>query len=213
MTRAEFLSHIADRMGFRETGDAEACARNVLATVGERLSRLEAEALADDLPAGLDHPLRHAAHGQDFGVDEFFVRISRRGSLSVGRAKEEAIVVCRVLTEAVGGEAVRRIRLELPTDIAELFIFPERAAPPTRVHLHPERRTLAEGHGGGSRPLYVARSDRAHSHSVAHSDNPHGDTKLSSATGLTQEREEETLATGRTGSEVPLSEAEPGRDR
>ncbi len=131
----------------------------------------------------------------------------------MGRAREEAIVVCRVVAEAVGEDIARRVRLELPDEIGELFTIPEPIAKPERVHLDPERRTLAEGHGGGTRPLYAARPDHAHTQSVARSDNPHGDTKLSSATGLTQEREEETLAQGRPGSETPLSEAKTGPSR
>ncbi|MGA9524349.1 MAG: DUF2267 domain-containing protein [Myxococcaceae bacterium] len=213
MNRAEFLSHVADRMGFSEKADAEACVRDVLATLGERLSRLEAEALSEDLPPGVGQPLRSAAHGQDFGLEELYARISRRGALSAGRAREEAIVVCHVVAEAVGEDIARRVRLELPQEIAELISIPEPIERPERVHLDPERRTLAEGHGGGSRPLYAARPDRAHSQSVARSENPHGDTKLSSAMGLTQEREEETLAEGRPGSETPLSEAKSGPSR
>lgn len=47
------------------------------------------------------------------------------------------------------------------------------------------------------------------SESVAKSENPHADTKLSSSHGLTQEREHDTLAEGRPGSKHPLSEAKP----
>ena len=213
MTRAEFLSRVAERMGFSNLADAETCVRNVLETVGERLSRLEAEALAEDLPADLAQPLRRASHGQTFGIEEFYARISRRAGMGIGRAREEAVVVCWVMAEAVGEDALQRIRRELPREFWELFTLPEPIPPPATVHLHPEHRTLAEGHGGGSRPLYDARPDRAQSQSVARSDNPHGDTKVSSATGLTQEREEETLASGRPGSERPLSEADTGPSR
>lgn len=66
--------------------------------------------------------------------------------------------------------------------------------------------TLADGRPGGTRPLSEARPGSRHpvseaapkdaqQHSVAE-DNPHGDTKLSSTDGLTQEREHETLAEG-----------------
>ncbi len=74
MNRTEFLSHVANRMGFSERADAEACVRNVLATVGERLSRLEATALSQDLPMEIGQPLRSAANGQEFGLDEFYAR-------------------------------------------------------------------------------------------------------------------------------------------
>jgi hypothetical protein len=51
------------------------------------------------------------------------------------------------------------------------------------------------------------------SESVVKNDNPHGDTKLSSAHGTTQEREHETLAEGRPGSRRPISEAGRPRNR
>jgi hypothetical protein len=76
------------------------------------------------------------------------------------------------------------------------------------VHLEPGRGTLAEGRPGSHHPLSEARPERAHSHSVVRADNPHGDTKLSSAVGFTQEREQETLAAGHPGSDRPLSEWE-----
>jgi hypothetical protein len=62
------------------------------------------------------------------------------------------------------------------------------------VHHDATHHTLAEASASSSRPLYAAQPQRAQSESVARSDNPHGETKLSSARGLTQEREDETLA-------------------
>ncbi len=80
------------------------------------------------------------------------------------------------------------------------------AVPKPRGFMAASRGTLAEGRPGSAHPLSEARPERAQSQSVARADNPHGDTKLSSATGLTQEREGETLATGHLGSNRPLSE-------
>lgn len=56
-------------------------------------------------------------------------------------------------------------------------------------------RTLSEGRPGSRHPISEARPTQRQQHSVE-DDNPHGDTKVSSATGLTQEREHETLAEG-----------------
>jgi hypothetical protein len=44
---------------------------------------------------------------------------------------------------------------------------------------------------------------RSHAHSVAASRDPHGEIKLSSARGLTQEREHESLATAQRPVPVP----------
>ena len=51
-----------------------------------------------------------------------------------------------------------------------------------------------------------ARPETAHAESVARSDDPHADTRLSSSQGMTQERRGETLAEGRPGSDRPVSE-------
>ena len=56
-------------------------------------------------------------------------------------------------------------------------------------------RTLSEGRPGSRKPVSEARPANHQQHSVA-DDNPHDDTKVSSATGMTQEREHETLAEG-----------------
>jgi hypothetical protein len=65
--------------------------------------------------------------------------------------------------------------------------------------------TLATGRPGSRHPVSEAHEDRAHTESIARSDDPHGDTKLSSSRGLTQERLRETLAEGRPGPEHPVS--------
>jgi hypothetical protein len=46
----------------------------------------------------------------------------------------------------------------------------------------------------------------AHAHSVARSENPHADTKLSSSPGLTQERLGDSLAEARPGPAHPVSD-------
>ena len=125
--------------------------------------------------------------------------------MRLGVAVELTRAVLQTTAEALRGEVVARVRLELPADFGALLERPQEGAA-RGVHLVPERRTLAEGRPGSSRPLYSARADRVQSQSVAATDNPHGDDKLSSARGLTQEREAETLAEGRPGSTRPLSE-------
>jgi hypothetical protein len=93
-------------------------------------------------------------------------------------------------------------------ELAPLFELPEPVEAP-RVQAQRSSAApndLAEGRPGGSQPL--ASGDPrylAHRHSVARSDDPHGDTKLSSAHGLRQEQTEHTLALGRPGSSRPIS--------
>lgn len=197
MTYEQFLERVADRAGGISRADAEWMTRVVLCVLGERLSRLEAEALAQALPEHIGAYLRGGTHGQEFDTPEFYARVAIELGIRSGIAVEQANIVCQAVAEAVGGEVVHRLQLELPRSMGALFELREPFEPPPSVHLDPSRRTLAEGRPGGTRPLYAARPDRAQSESVVRSENPHADEKLSSARGLTQEREEETLATSR----------------
>ncbi|MBX3231426.1 MAG: hypothetical protein KIT84_10810 [Labilithrix sp.] len=67
--------------------------------------------------------------------------------------------------------------------------------------------TLATGRPGSRHPISEARHAGAHAESVVRSDNPHGDMKLSSARGTTQEREHEDLAEGKPGADRNLADA------
>lgn len=206
MRYPDFLERICDRAA---VGPAQAAAavEATLQALGARLSRLEAEALADDLPWPMADFVRAPAHGQDFALPELYGRVAEREGVRTGIAMEHAVVVLQTLGARIRPEVRRRLQLELPRELGALLEPPEPAAPPPLVHLERQRHTLAEGRAGSSHPLSEGRADAAHLHSVARSTNPHGDTKLSSAEGLTQERERETLAEGRPGSSRPLSEA------
>lgn len=199
MTNERFLERVADRAGGSSLADAEWVTRVVFGVLGERLSRLEAEALSRELPERLGGYLRVEGHGQVFDLPEFYARIAIELGVRTGIAVEQANIVCQTLAELVRGEVIQRLHRELPHAFGALLTAREALPPPPVVHLHPERRTLAEGRPGGTRPLYAAQPDRAHSQSVARSDDPHADVKLSSARGLTQEREEETLASYHPG--------------
>ena len=57
--------------------------------------------------------------------------------------------------------------------------------------------TLATGRAGSAHPLCDASAPAGQTHSVACNPSPHADTKLSTSSGLTQDRLRETLAEGR----------------
>lgn len=139
----------------------------------------------------------------------FYERVAHREGYELGVALEHAQCVCRALAEALGEDGRRQLVSHLPDALGELFALPPSPAPhtpvaSTGVEQHP--RTLAEGRTGSSRPLAEARPELAHTHSVAKTSSPHADTKLSSSTGTTQEREDETLALGKSKPHRPLSE-------
>ena len=208
MTHDELLSHVAGHAGLADRQEAERTVRAVLEVLGERLSGPVLQALAEDLPAPLAASLRGGVPHQDFNLAQLHARVASRTGGPLGRAVELTDVVCQVLARALPPGTVYRVREALPEPMSALFTPREPAEEFEYVHLEPGRRTLAEGRPGSLHPLSEARPERAHSHSVTRADNPLGDTQLSSATGLTQEREQETLAAGHPGSDRPLSEWE-----
>lgn len=192
--------------------DREAAERAVLATVeslGERLLPLDAAAVASEIPLPLADALRRRLNPGEFGLPELYQRVASREGVPLNFAREHAIAVCLELGRWLDRDANFHLRERLPDDFAELL-----RPPPSPWELANARirgrngRTLAEGRPGSEHPLSEGRADRAQSQSVARSENPHAETKLSSARGVTQEREHQTLAEGHTGSDRPVSEGE-----
>jgi uncharacterized protein (DUF2267 family) len=173
----------------------------------------EADWLSLDLGPALALPLQRQGYGGDLSLNEFYRRMGRDAGLRRSVAVEHAQVVCRALAELLPEAGVRRLQKSLPA-LAPLFSVPEPPAPaagPEHLRSDPAPdHTLAGGKPGSDRPLSEggAPSEHAfseapvvqgHSHSVARTLDPHADTRLSSARGLTQEREAESLATARRG--------------
>lgn len=171
----------------------------------------EADWLSLDLGPDLAAPLVRENYAGALSLDEFYRWVGRFAGLRRSVAKEQAQVVCRALTECLSPGTVARLRRSLP-ELASLFTIPEPEQPASGPHRLREEpgpdHTLAGGRSGGDRPLYDARpasdieklgvgSSRGQTHSIAASDDPHADTKLSSSHGLTQERDHRSLSTAR----------------
>jgi uncharacterized protein (DUF2267 family) len=209
MTHEELVDEVMGHAGLGSPAEAERAIRAVFEVLAERVSRSEAEALADELPATLAEPLRHGHYERDFDLDELYARVAFREAVSPGFAMEHTLSTCQVVAQVVSARVLERLQRALPGAIASLFELRATASGPLpRQRVAAHRNTLAEGRPGSQRPLSDARTDGAHSQSVVCADNPHGDTKLSSSRGMTQEREHESLAEGRPGSKRPLSEGE-----
>lgn len=199
MTAHDVLERVRERAGLVDDEEARRCVSAVVAAVCQGLSHSTLELVRSELPEELAAMWIGPEHRRTVTVRSVLASVSGRQGVASGFAFEHVTVVAEAFARFLRPEVLRLLREALPWEVAVLFTPREAPAPVEHVRLDPSRRTLAEGRPGGARPLYEARPDRAHSESVARSDNPHADTKLSSASGLTQEREEETLATGRIG--------------
>jgi uncharacterized protein (DUF2267 family) len=171
----------------------------------------EADWMSVDLGPALAAPLQRQRHAGEVSLNEFYRHVGRQLKLRRNVATEQAQVVCRALAELLPSAGVQRLTKHLP-ELASLFIVPSRPQPvahpahagaaaggePTLARARPasehpsSEATRANGGGFGTAEL-----KRAHSQSVARALEPHADTKLSSARGLTQEREGSSLATAR----------------
>ncbi len=212
MTSSQWFEHVSELGPFASEGDVWRAIRATLRALAEQLDPVERIQLGRDLPSDLrvlveSNALRLAE--QSPTKEAFFQSVAAYEMEPVGRALEHAEIVCRALADTLSETTVARLTRQLPA-LAELFRPPERpAAAQTMGQASPRRpQDLAEGRPGGTHP--IASSDTstlAHRHSIARSDDPHADTKLSSAMGLSQERDSRTLAAGRPGSRHPVSDS------
>ena len=197
------LDTIQDRLAERGLTD-EARARRVLhatlAVLGERLVEDEAQALASVLPDELAEIVATTGYDSDFTADELFERVRRRGHERGARVREEAEIVLGVLGDCLSADLRHRIARGLPGVAAQLVAGERELGepPPYAAPLRaPKVATVASSRPGSTHPLSEAAPPAGQTHSVARNPAPHEETKLSAAKGLTQERHDETLGTGR----------------
>jgi uncharacterized protein (DUF2267 family) len=200
MQNSEFLGRVKDLGPFEDDSQVQAAVDATLEAIGRLLVSDERRLLLQTLPAALGAVVEKANRQPTLSPHELFAGIARHEGVRLGFAREHEQVVCRALSEILPDETVNRLQRHLPI-LGELFAAPERISSAESVersgHVRPLDTTLAAGRPGSRHPLSEARAERAQAQSVVLSDDPHADTKLSSARGLTQEREHETLADGK----------------
>jgi uncharacterized protein (DUF2267 family) len=194
----DLCSHVAAHAGV-PAALAERATRAVLAGIGGTLTPAARELVADELPAGLGAAIL-AGGSLATPIDEQVIALG----VTVGQARELIASVCRVLVEELSSEAVDALRAGVPAALAALLVEPLAGEPPPRPAPDRRRDTLAEGRPGSRRPLSDGADRGAQRGSIAEQ-NPHAETKLSSAAGARQERDHDTLSEGRPGARAPLS--------
>jgi uncharacterized protein (DUF2267 family) len=207
--RQALLEQIIRHGGAANVGAAAAALKATLATLGDRLPDNERNLLAGALPQRVAKVLHAHRYGGPFDIVELYDRVARREGVPLGAAREHVQVVCRVLGEVLPEHVVSAVQAVIPSAFAELFTSPPAGHPPphhARIQA-PALSTLASGKPGSLHPLSESRPPGAQSHSVVHEGNPHQDTKLSSASGLTQERADDSLASSQPDTSRTIAEA------
>ncbi len=201
---AQFLSMVAARCPGLSEAEAARVAEAVMDALGEMLALDEAALLARTVPTRYGELITAAARrskGEGEGDERKLVLgVAWRENVRASEALEHITAVCAVISEALSPDARAKLGADLPARIGQLFERRQRGPTP-----HRERRdssappnNLATGRPTSIRPISEAKPERAHTESVARSDDPHRDTKLSEAEGLTQERLDESMSTTRS---------------
>jgi len=185
----DLVVHVAAHLGATKVESERAC-EVVLGAVAGWLSPADRELFVRELPSSFRAGLEHANASVALPIEERLVALG----LTLGLAREVIASVCHVLGEHLSDDLLARLQRSLPGSVAAFLVRPLPGAIGTS---RAARRydTLAEGRPGSHAPVSAARADRRQQASVA-ADNPHGEIKLSSAAGTTQEREHEDLADG-----------------
>ena len=196
----QLLDRVAAHAGNHSDIEAITTATHaVLSVLGAYLTPAIRELVAAELCPSLGAIVIGAEAGTALPIQEHVLT----PEMTVARADELIASVFTVLAEELSVPTLERLRRHLPAPLARSLIEPSVAV--RTVTISPRRETLAEGRPGSHRPLSAEAHPSIQQDSVV-ADNPHGDVKLSSAVGSTQQREHETLAEGRAGANQPLAE-------
>jgi uncharacterized protein (DUF2267 family) len=209
MSLADLVHHVMER-GIPDRSLALQALRATVRVLGERLTDDEAHALSRFIPDELAALIDSVEYDADFDAAELYERVRRRMRVDLGTAHERTDVALRAIGALLDDDLRRRLSRSVPEPIGALFFEPSFGEPPSyrEAVIAPRIATLASGRPGSRHPLADSAPSAGHTHSVARNDDPHRETKLSSARGLTQERFDDSLAKGRPpGPLRPVAEA------
>jgi uncharacterized protein (DUF2267 family) len=203
------LARIRDLTGLGTSKEAGPVLDATLSALGERLHEQDRRAIAKVLPARFARPLLSGQWPGEFELEELYRRVARAEGVNLGFALEHVQTTCRALGEALPDEVRGMLARALPPSFAALLQpFVADVTPPGHPVAHGAlHHSLATGRPGSAHPIAEALPPIAHSHSVVQEDNPHADAKVSSSSGLTQERLDESLAKARPDPHRRISES------
>jgi uncharacterized protein (DUF2267 family) len=211
-----FRERVIDLSPSLDEDGVDRITRVTLRSLADQLTHNETDWLKDELPGPLASALDR---GRPVDVltsrtpvppsrEALFTSVATAEAIDMGLAIEHTEIVCRALAELLPHELIQVLRKHLPP-LSELFEIP----PPMGVGSGPSPGAeidsyLSGGRPGSRHPIASANPQSlAHEHSIARSDDPHGDRRLSSSHLPTEEREDRTLATGEAGARRRLSDS------
>jgi hypothetical protein len=158
----------------------------VLRLVARELARRGSPASRAALASIVGDAARSSDSEPTLELEQLYAVVASETSSSTAVALELTQSTIVVLSKAIGPDARRRLRSELPASWGRLLDDPHdvpRARRPGPAPDPAEGRTLASARPGAQAPISDATPERGHADSIARSDDPHGDRKLSGGEG------------------------------
>ena len=116
-----FAKTVAELAGVDGDG-AERAIEATLVTLGERISRGEAEDLGRHLPDSLARLIARRGPAQGFGADEFFRRVAGREGTGPETAERHAAAVVAALARREGRKELHDMISQLPHELRERLL-------------------------------------------------------------------------------------------
>lgn len=204
----QLLRRVREHTGLSERPIVESAVRAVTEALGALIDHEHRDEIARILPAEVGEMLRRPAPDRDASGATFLRTIARIEHLPPGFAVEHGTAVLEAIGTELRPEERRLLAARLPEEMRD-WLEPRtfRSPPPRAPHEHAEEEhRVADAEPGSHHPVSEAAPPPAQSGSVAASADPHASTRLSSAHGLTQEREREDLAEAHPRGERTISE-------
>lgn len=126
MTYFQFLEEVQNRTDLYNEMQASTAVTAALNTLAERLSPEERENLSAQLPNELKDLITINGEAQEFGLDEFFERVSQRMETEREEAEYIADQIISILSEAITEGEIDDIKEKLPEEYRELFETPSK---------------------------------------------------------------------------------------
>ncbi len=116
-----FIDQVQARAHLASSDEALKATRATLETLGERLQGGEPGDLASQLPSEIKSFLGEEGKGENFGLEEFLDRVTRREGIEKPAARSHARAVLSVVQEAVSEGELEDVRGQLPREYDPLF--------------------------------------------------------------------------------------------
>ncbi|MFW6253642.1 MAG: DUF2267 domain-containing protein [Chitinivibrionales bacterium] len=121
MRLEEMVSEVKHRAHIESNDEAVRVLSATIYTLGERIGRVEAKKMAQQLPNELGQIITRASNFGTYPLEEFYDHVAERTGVEYARAVEQANAVMQVLQEAVSQGEMEDVFTNLPTEYSQML--------------------------------------------------------------------------------------------